>query len=948
MLSGVPGDVITHLANDGRGWEPHITKLITTLVEPGTTCIDVGANIGVHTLAMSAAVGEFGSVIAIEPQPVALSHLAKNISGCTNVTVVPAIAGRDTSVKMRMCAPVVGNMGATSVDFHNKYGHGEPVEVVKIDDLPVRGKVSFVKIDVQGFEMEVLLGAGGVIRQHRPVLLVEIEEKYLAMAGCSSAAVMRWILGQGYVLYRIRARDPRLTFFADHLCVPIELDACRSWGDLTGFPCDRLEGHGDVLCTFSSKVQHAYTTASIRPDRSIAVHAACHNAQQLLPLFVAYYKAMFPGVKIYVHDACSTDLSVDVARTLGCSVDQSNTLSWDLDSESSTWVLLCDVHDFVQLSPGFFSGAGDACLAPVSYRMVGVDGKRAWPVSAGTGFRDDSCSDCVLFRRTATKSVSVTGGCVRLTLYTHEEVLVEPRPDWFCVYNYAHGNAAALAVDAEPVCLQGVADSCSVLPKPSFTRDWTESTQRVLQKIRDGTLAVPRVGVVVEIGCFEGRTTLNLAKTFPDASIVCIDPWLDGMYSPLVPVDFTGQFARFLRNTALVANQIDARRGTSAIALKDFSDGDHVRFAYIDGDHSADAVFNDAEMLWPHIVDGGLVLFDDYEWRGSGGLPDTECPKLGIDRWLALHKDDATVLHVGWQVLVRKLERDGSVRAELPTSNAPATTCAASEVTPAPALAIHVMCFNEEALLPLFVGYYRARFSDAHIYVHDNESTDGSACVAAGLGCVVVPLHTGGLFNEFKLTERRNECWHAEYDTSHSPWVLVCDMDEFLTLTPDMLTAASKDGHVCLKAKGFEMVGTDTEHAWPPIITNGYAASCESKALVFRRDIGRHLRLGLGSHHTHITSADTCGPTPYSNLALLHYHYLSAPYVLKRHTARRVRRDKVMSSGIAYQYAGTVSLEAAAETMAKHRSKATHIPQAVGVFDGVPASALVCPAEHIA
>lgn len=64
LLQGVPGDVITRFVHDGKGWEPHIQRLIARIVPTGATVVDVGANIGVHTVALAAAVGPTGTVYA--------------------------------------------------------------------------------------------------------------------------------------------------------------------------------------------------------------------------------------------------------------------------------------------------------------------------------------------------------------------------------------------------------------------------------------------------------------------------------------------------------------------------------------------------------------------------------------------------------------------------------------------------------------------------------------------------------------------------------------------------------------------------------------------------------------------------------------------------------------------------------------------------------------------
>jgi hypothetical protein len=96
------------------------------------------------------------------------------------------------------------------------------------------------------------------------------------------------------------------------------------------------------------------------------------------------------------------------------------------------------------------------------------------------------------------------------------------------------------------------------------------------------------------------------------------------------------------------------KRGKSADILASWDPTQTMKFACIHGDHSAEAVYADARLIWPHVVPEGLVLFQDYKWA-SPELDGLQCPKLGIRQWLSEHTHDAQVLYVSEQVLVCKL-----------------------------------------------------------------------------------------------------------------------------------------------------------------------------------------------------------------------------------------------------------------------------------------------------
>ena len=74
---------------------------------------------------------------------------------------------------------------------------------------------------------------------------------------------------------------------------------------------------------------------------------------------------------------------------------------------------------------------------------------------------------------------------------------------------------------------------------------------------------------------------------------------------------------------------------------------------YIDASHRSDDTLLDAELAWRMAVRGCIIIFDDYEWdqQPEGTI---EHPKNGIDSFLKTHENEYTLLHQGYQVIVRK------------------------------------------------------------------------------------------------------------------------------------------------------------------------------------------------------------------------------------------------------------------------------------------------------
>lgn len=173
---------------DGKRFIPE-ASLIRSFLKPGFHVIDVGANIGYYTLLLASAIGENGSIVAIEPSPENLRELYLNVERnnlTSKVEVVEAAVGDK--------AAVVGlrtgiNSGVTDGD---KAAYQVPMDTI---DNIVKRHVDFMKIDIEGFEVFALRGATRVLTQDQPTLFVEIHPKHLKSLGSSSIEVVDFLRG---------------------------------------------------------------------------------------------------------------------------------------------------------------------------------------------------------------------------------------------------------------------------------------------------------------------------------------------------------------------------------------------------------------------------------------------------------------------------------------------------------------------------------------------------------------------------------------------------------------------------------------------------------------------------------------------------------------------------------------------------------------------------------
>ncbi len=160
-------------------WAEHELDLLRRFVKPGDVVLDVGANIGTHTLALSGFAGETGSVLAFEPQGLCFTLLAANaaLNNCGNVKCINAGVGKEPGT---MYIPRARfneekyNTGNVSLIAEREADSGEmyPVAVTTLDALKLKS-CALIKADVEGMELEVIMGGRKTIERCQPFIYAE-------------------------------------------------------------------------------------------------------------------------------------------------------------------------------------------------------------------------------------------------------------------------------------------------------------------------------------------------------------------------------------------------------------------------------------------------------------------------------------------------------------------------------------------------------------------------------------------------------------------------------------------------------------------------------------------------------------------------------------------------------------------------------------------------------
>ena len=194
-----------------------------------------------------------------------------------------------------------------------------------------------------------------------------------------------------------------------------------------------------------------------------------------------------------------------------------------------------------------------------------------------------------------------------------------------------------------------------------FTKDWFAWAPEVWKQLIPMLPERTEDGrYFIEIGSFEGRSMVWIAENMMEDGdhLTCIDTWEGGEEHSAE--DMAAVEARFDHNFDLLeerfpqhfffkAKDFSAHVLAGDIAAKGVGDAD---FIYIDGSHIAKDVLTDACMAWALLKPKGIMVFDDYMWGNPRDI--LHRPKAAIDAFCNIFAEEVDIVHVGYQLVVRK------------------------------------------------------------------------------------------------------------------------------------------------------------------------------------------------------------------------------------------------------------------------------------------------------
>jgi FkbM family methyltransferase len=185
----------------GRWYDLATQLLISDLIKPGDSVVDIGANRGMFAFVAAHLVGASGKVICFEPNPQCLRILDQEIAANQIVNVVLHRFGLgDRDEEMTLSVPVF-NLGEGTFG-KAAYGESSTYQVRSLvktgDQVLADEKPALIKIDVEGFECKAIAGLARTISQYHPIILTEVVSRHLAACGSSVAELVGLMEGFGY------------------------------------------------------------------------------------------------------------------------------------------------------------------------------------------------------------------------------------------------------------------------------------------------------------------------------------------------------------------------------------------------------------------------------------------------------------------------------------------------------------------------------------------------------------------------------------------------------------------------------------------------------------------------------------------------------------------------------------------------------------------------------
>jgi len=185
-------------------YEPETSVVLKQILRPGGTFADVGANEGYFSLIASRIVGAGGRVLAVEPQKRLQEVLRRNfdLNGASNATIAAAaVSDAKGAAELNLAASM--NTGSSSLMRRTRYRpRQETVPTETLAEIARQagiGRIDLLKMDIEGWEYEAILGSRSLFEEGRVrAIVIEIHADHLRARGLEAGAIVDFLTGCGF------------------------------------------------------------------------------------------------------------------------------------------------------------------------------------------------------------------------------------------------------------------------------------------------------------------------------------------------------------------------------------------------------------------------------------------------------------------------------------------------------------------------------------------------------------------------------------------------------------------------------------------------------------------------------------------------------------------------------------------------------------------------------
>lgn len=184
--------------------EKNSTAEVKKIITPGMQILEVGANIGYYALLETRLAGPTGHLYAMEPSPYNFDLLTENLklNGLKNYDLYKLAAGAEAG-KAPFLLSGRSNL-STFVEREDLTGEEVEVNVVRLDDMFKDKKVDFIRMDVEGYEGEILKGAENILSSNRKpkYFFIEVHSELLHKKNSSARDIVEFLGKYGYEIHK--------------------------------------------------------------------------------------------------------------------------------------------------------------------------------------------------------------------------------------------------------------------------------------------------------------------------------------------------------------------------------------------------------------------------------------------------------------------------------------------------------------------------------------------------------------------------------------------------------------------------------------------------------------------------------------------------------------------------------------------------------------------------